>query len=399
MERILKKDILLKPINNYIYDSLMNRNLNRYYQIGSIVGILLVIQIISGILLTINYVGTVENSFKSVDYMIREINNGWVSRTVHINVAGLIFLFIYIHIYRGLLYGSYTKEKIYPWSIGVILLLFMIITAFLGYSLVYGNMSYWAMVVITNLLTVIPKYGNEIVNYLLGGYSIGESTIRRFYSLHYLIPFIIVGLTILHLITLHDVGGSNPLGVKKMIKKGGKSEKKNKEITFHPYYTYKDTLGVIIVITILIMILLKNPYYLTHYDNYQKANELVTPTHIVPEIYFLAYFAMLRSIPNKTLGVIVLLLSILSLLIIPYIHKGLINSNYYRPISYIALSIFIYNFILLTYVGQSPVEEPYLTMGQILLGYHFIYIYILIPLLSSIETLIYIYINKRILRI
>jgi ubiquinol-cytochrome c reductase cytochrome b subunit len=244
-------------------------------------------------------------------------------------------------------------------------------------------MSYWAIIVITNLLTIIPVYGDEIVNYILGGYSIGNATLSRFYSLHYLLPFIIVALTIFHLITLHNVGGSNPLGIKNI-----------DTLRFSPYYIIKDILGVLIAFIPLFYYIFYNPYYLSHPDNFVPANPLVTPSHIIPEIYFLAYFAILRSIPDKTLGVILLIFSILILLFLPFLHKGLINTSVFRPIYKYFLYIFFINFLLLTYIGQSPVSEPYITIGQILLTYHFIFILVIIPLISILESYFYLLLIK-----
>lgn len=375
-----KKNIILKSINNYLYDAIMPLNLNIFYQFGSIIGIILVIQIISGIFLTLNYVPKIEYAFNSVDYITREVRYGWLIRTLHLNGAALFFAYTYLHVARGLLYSSYTKFRKYTWTIGVIILFIMIITAFLGYSLVYGQMSYWAIIVITNLLTIIPVYGEEIVNYILGGFSIGNATLSRFYSLHYLLPFVIVALTIYHLITLHSVSGSNPLGIKNI-----------DTIRFSPYYIIKDILGILIALIPLLYFVFYNPYSLSHPDNFVPANPLVTPAHIIPEIYFLAYFAILRSIPNKTLGVLSLMLSILILLLLPYLHKGLVNTSVFRPIYKFFLYLFFINFILLTFVGQSPVSEPYITLGQILLIYHFIFILLIVPLLSLFESFLYLH--------
>lgn len=378
--RIIKREKILKIINNYIYDSLMSSNLNINYQYGSIIGIILIIQIISGIILSYYYIPDITYAFKSIDYITREVRNGWLIRTIHVNGAGLFFLFVYMHIGRSLLYGSYSKYRVKTWTIGVIILLILIITAFLGYSLIYSNMAYWAIIVITNLLTIIPNYGNEIVTYILGGYNIGNATIHRFYSIHYILPIIILGLTLGHIMTLHEVGGSNPLGISTRT-----------YVPFHPYYTIKDILGFIITFIIIGILIYYYPYILSHPDNFIKANALVTPTHIIPEIYFLALFAILRSIPNKTIGVIVLMGSIVSLLILPIIHKGLYHTSILRPIYRYTLYIFYINFILLTIIGESPVEEPYSTAGRILLIYYYIFIYIIIPITSIIETGITIY--------
>lgn len=385
MGRILKRNKILKIINNYIYDSQMANNLNIYYQFGSILGIFLIIQIISGIFLTFYYLPNINYAFDSVDYITREVQYGWLIRTIHLNGAALFFFFVYLHIARAFLYGSYTKYRYMTWSIGVIILFIMIITAFLGYSLVFANMSYWAIVVITNLLTIIPIYGNEIVNYIYGGYNIGNATLNRFFSIHYILPIIIVGLTMGHLMTLHNVGGSNPLGINNITSLT--------IIPFHPYYTFKDALGFLLAILFLSFFIFYFPYLLSHPDNFIPANPLVTPTHIIPEIYFLAFFAILRSIPNKTLGVLFLMFAILSLLIVPFLHKGLYHTTYFRPISRYFIYSFFINFILLTFIGQAPVEDPYILFGQIFVIYHFIFIFILIPFLSTFETFLYLFLT------
>lgn len=384
MERILKRNKLLQIVNNYIYDSLMPINLNILYQFGSILGIFLIIQIISGVLLTFYYIPHINYAFDSIDYITREVPYGWLIRTIHLNGAALFFLFVYLHIARALLYGSYTRYRLTTWTIGIIILFFMIITAFLGYSLVYAQMSYWAIAVITNLLTIIPKYGQEIVQYIYGGYNIGNATLNRFFSLHYLFPFIIVALTLSHLMTLHSVGGSNSLGINNI--------STYSFITFHPYYTFKDLLGFILAILLLLYFVFYHPYSLSHPDNFIPANPLVTPTHIIPEIYFLAYFAILRSIPNKTIGVLMLLFSILSLLFLPFLHKGLFHTSTFRPFSRYFIYSFFINFFLLTFIGESPVSEPFISLGQIFVFYHFFFLLFILPFLSFLESFLFLFI-------
>lgn len=293
---------------------------------------------------------------------MREVPLGYMIRYIHANSAALFFFVVYLHISRALMYGSYTKQRQETWTIGVIILLVMIITAFIGYSLVYGQMSYWAIAVITNLLTVIPYLGTDLVQFIYGGYNIGNATLTRFYALHYILPIIIAALSLAHLITLHNKGGSNPLGVN--------SVRSITFINFHPYYTIKDLLGITILGIIIIILVFFMPNLLGHTDNYIPANPLVTPSHISPEIYLLFYYMGLRSIPDKTLGVLVLLSFILVLLFLPYLHKGIINSIKFRPIYKIFLYVLFINFFLGTYLGGAEVAEPYISLARISTFYY-----------------------------
>jgi len=319
MNRKLKKNPLLKLVNNYVYDSLMPLNLNYWFNFGSLLGFFLIVQIVTGVLLAMNYIPHVDLAFDSIEYIMREVPYGYLIRYTHANGAALFFIAVYLHMARGLLYGSYSKPKTLTWSIGVIIFFLMIITAFIGYSLVYGQMSYWAIAVITNLLTVIPYVGHDLVLFIFGGFNIGGATLTRFYSLHYLLPFIIAALSIAHLITLHQVGGSNPLGLN--------SVSSVSLVNFHPYYSFKDLFGFVLAISLLVFLVFFFPNLLGHSDNYIPANPLVTPTHIVPEFYLLPFYALLRSIPNKTLGVLALLSAILVLLLLPFIHLGLVHTS------------------------------------------------------------------------
>lgn len=320
-------------------------------------------------------------AFDSIEYIMREVPKGYIIRYMHANGAGLFFILVYGHIARALMYGSYTKQRIMTWSLGVIILLLMIITAFLGYSIVYGQMSYWAIAVITNLLTVIPYVGKNIVEYIYGSYNIGNITLTRFYALHYILPIIIAAVSIAHLITLHNVGGSNPLGIN--------TARSLSFINFHPYYSLKDLLGIFLLLAIFIILLFFYPNLLGHTDNYIKANPMVTPTHIIPEFYLLYFYMGLRAIPDKTLGVIVLLSFILVLLLIPFLHKGIINTWKLRPIYRKFLILFFINFILGTYLGEQIASEPYVTLSKLSTIYYLSFILIIIPVVSFIETLLF----------
>lgn len=380
MKRILKRDPLLKIINNYVYDSLMPLNLNYFFNFGSLLGFFLIIQIFSGIFLAMNYIPHVDLAFDSIEYIMREIPYGYIIRYIHANGAALFFIIVYMHIARGLLYGSYIKKI--TWFIGVLIFFFMIITAFIGYSLVFGQMSYWAIAVITNLLTVIPYIGHDLVLFIFGGYNIGGATLTRFYSLHYLLPFIIAALSLAHLITLHQIGGSNSLGLN--------SVSSISLINFHPYYTLKDLFGFFIALSLLLFLVFFFPNLLSHSDNYIPANAMVTPTHIVPEFYLLPFYALLRSIPNKTFGVLALISAILILFSLPFFHLGLVHTSLFRPVYRIFLYVFFAVFLLLMFIGQAVPSEPFISIGQILGFYYFIFFIVLIPLISFFETFFFI---------
>ncbi len=396
MKRLLKQNVLLKKINNYLYDSELPININYLYNAGSLLGFILVVQIISGFFLASYYVADISLAFESIEYIMREVPQGYIIRYLHANGASLFFVVVYLHIARGLLYGSYTKARMSTWTVGVIILLVMIITAFIGYSLVMGQMSYWAIAVITNLLTVIPYFGHDIVEFIYGGFNIGNSTLTRFYALHYILPIIIVALVLAHLITLHNVGGTNPLGIS--TPNGTKSTKSTNLITFHPYFTIKDLLGIFGFAIILLFFVFFYPNLLGHTDNYIEANSLVTPAHIQPEFYLLFYYMGLRSIPNKTLGVVVLLSFILVLLFLPFLHKGIINTGKFRPIYRYLLFILFIDFLLGTYLGGTEVAEPYITLARICSGIYLIFFLGVVPIVSLIESGLFIILQKKRIR-
>jgi ubiquinol-cytochrome c reductase cytochrome b subunit len=380
MKRIMKRQPIIKNINNYIYDAIMPINIDYWYNIGAILGLILIIQIITGIILSMYYVARYDLAFESVIYIKKEINYGYLIQNIHSNGAFMFFFMTYLHIARNLIYGSYTYYKIGTWLQGIIILLLLIITAFLGYSLPLGNMSLWAIAVITNLLTILP-YGHDIVNYIYGGFTINDSTIGRFYTLHYLLPLIIAVLAIGHLITLHNKGGSNPLGLNTVKNLGG--------IRFHPYFIFKDVYGYFFLLLIFFYLVFYNSDYFNHSDNFIEANPLVTPSHIVPEIYLLPFYSILRAIPNKTLGVIALLSSILILSILPFIHLGLINTLRLRPLYKYIIYLFFINFLLLIYTGGALVEEPFITISQLSTFFYFSFFLLFTPFISFFESFIF----------
>nr|YP_010946633.1 cytochrome b [Margattea nimbata]WGO57351.1 cytochrome b [Margattea nimbata] len=361
-----KMQPLIKIINNSLIDLPTPSNINSWWNFGSMLGLCLMIQIITGIFLAMHYCPNIELAFSSVNHICRDVNYGWLLRTIHANGASMFFICIYMHVGRGMYYGSY--KFIHTWSIGVMILLLTMATAFMGYVLPWGQMSFWGATVITNLLSAIPYMGIDLVQWVWGGFAVDNATLNRFFTFHFLFPFIILAMVIMHLMFLHQTGSNNPLGMNSNIDK----------IPFHPYFSVKDLMGFMIMITLLIMLTLHNPYLLGDPDNFIPANPLVTPVHIQPEWYFLFAYAILRSIPNKLGGVIALFLSITILFIMP-LYKSKFQGNQFYPINQIMFWILVNTVILLTWIGAKPVEEPFIITGQILTILYFSY-YIFTPL-------------------
>nr|UGS80137.1 cytochrome b [Acantholachesilla sp. AcspLA] len=352
---------LLKIINNSLVDLPTPSSISSMWNFGSLLGICLMIQIISGLFLAMHYTADVTLAFNSVTHICRDVNNGWLIRTLHANGASFFFICIYMHVGRGMYYGSYNLFM--TWTIGVIILFLTMATAFLGYVLPWGQMSFWGATVITNLVSAIPYLGTMIVQWLWGGFAVDNATLTRFFTFHFILPFIILAMVMIHLLFLHQTGSSNPLGLKMNIDK----------ISFHPYFSFKDIVGFLIMIFMLILITLINPYLLGDPDNFIPANPLVTPVHIQPEWYFLFAYAILRSIPNKLGGVLSLVLSIAILFILP-----LTQLSYIKGYQFFFINKFLFWFytnlvILLTWIGARPVENPYIFLGQILTVLYFSY--------------------------
>ncbi len=369
------------PIFSVLREALVDhptpRNLNYWWNFGSLAGITLVIMIVSGLVLSMHYVPHVDLAFDSVEHIMRDVNYGWLIRYIHSVGASMFFLIVYIHIARGLYYGSYKSPREVLWWLGIIIFLLMIATAFLGYTLPWGQMSFWAATVITNLFSAIPLVGDNIVTWLLGGFSIDNPTLNRFYSFHYLLPFIIVGVVFLHIIALHKVGSNNPTGIDLTLKK--------EKIPFHPYYTIKDFFGFGVFFIIFGIFVFFLPNSLGHPDNYIPANPLVTPEHIVPEWYFLPFYAILRAIPFKLLGVLAMLGSILILFVLPWLDTCKVRSCRFRPIYKQFFWIFIFNFIVLGWVGSKVPEGHYLIISRICTAYYFTHFLIILPILGMFE--------------
>jgi len=352
------------------------KNLNYLWNLGSIAGIALVIQIITGVFLAMHYDPDTEGAFNSVERIMRSVNYGWLIRYIHAVGASMFFVVVYIHMMRGLYYGSYKKPRELLWQIGVVIFIIMMATAFMGYVLPWGQMSYWGATVITNLFSAIPFFGESIVNWLWGGFSVDNPTLNRFFSLHYLLPFTIVAFVCLHLVALHKHGSNNPKGID--------LEEKDK-IPFHPYYTVKDFFGFGVYFLIFAFFVFYEPNYLGHPDNYIPANPLVTPAHIVPEWYFLPFYAILRAIPSKLGGVVAMFSSIIILMFLPWLDRSPVRSANYRPWYRIAFFIFIIDVLILGFVGGKPVDGIYVLMGRLATLYYFFHFLILLPIISKYE--------------
>nr|YP_008593351.1 cytochrome b [Ephestia kuehniella]AGV04671.1 cytochrome b [Ephestia kuehniella]ANH54404.1 cytochrome b [Ephestia kuehniella] len=362
---------ILKIINNSLIDLPSPSNISSLWNFGSLLGLCLIIQIITGLFLTMYYTANIELAFNSVNYICRNVNYGWLIRTLHANGASFFFICIYIHIGRGIYYESFNLK--YTWIVGVLILFILMGTAFLGYVLPWGQMSFWGATVITNLLSAIPYLGNMLVNWIWGGFAVDNATLTRFYTFHFLFPFIILMMTMIHLLFLHMTGSNNPLGINSNLDK----------IPFHPFFIFKDLIGFIILLFLLLMLTLINPNLLGDPDNFIPANPLVTPIHIQPEWYFLFAYAILRSIPNKLGGVIGLIFSILILMILPFTFNKKIQGIQFYPINQIMFWSLISIIFLLTWIGARPVEDPYIITGQLLTFFYFSY-FIMTPIINKL---------------
>src|ERR1700757_3331757 len=353
------------------------RNLSYWWNYGSLSGIMLVIMIVSGIVLATQYTPSSALAFDSVERIMRDVNYGWLVRYVHMNGASMFFAIVYIHLFRGLYYGSYKTPRELLWIIGVIILLLLIATAFMGYVLPWGQMSYWAATVITNLSSAIPVVGPGIVTFLWGGFAVGDPTLHRFYALHYLLPFIIVAVVLLHLVALHRHGSNNPLGIDH---KGPQDT-----IPFHPYYTIKDLFGLTVFLLISAFFVFYAPNSLGEPANYMPANPMQTPNHIVPEWYLLPYYAILRSVPNKLLGVILAFGSIFLMFIVPWLDTSPVRSARFRPVYKWVFWLLVIDVVALGWVGANPPEGIVVTVGQIATLYYFVHFLILFPVIGKVE--------------
>ena len=369
------KNYLISLLNNHLIAYPTPINLSYAWSFGSLAGICLIIQILTGIFLAMHYTPHIELAFSSVEHIMRDVNNGWLIRYMHANGASMFFIVVYCHIFRGLYYGSYIKPRQLLWCSGVVIFILMMGTAFMGYVLPWGQMSFWGATVITSLVSAVPVVGQIITEWLWGGFNVDNATLNRFFSLHFLLPFVLAGLTIVHLALLHKVGSNNPLGTDSYVDK----------ISFYPYFVVKDIFAFFIFLFFFCIFIFYLPNFLGHPDNYIPANPVVTPVHIVPEWYFLPYYAILRSIPDKLYGVLAMGGSLIVLFLIPFINTSEIRSTDFRPIFKFFYWLLVIDFAILGWIGQKPVTDTFIIMGQFGTTFYFVFFLFIIPLVGIIE--------------
>jgi len=375
--RILKSHPLLKMVNSYIIDSPQPSNISYLWNFGSLLAFCLIIQIVTGVTLGMHYTPNVLEAFDSVEHIMRDVNNGWLIRYLHSNTASAFFFIVYLHIGRGIYYGSYKAPRTLVWVIGTVILVLMMATAFLGYVLPYGQMSLWGATVITNLMSAIPWVGQDIVEFIWGGFSVNNATLNRFFALHFVLPFILAALVLMHMIALHDTAGSsNPLGVPVYYDR----------LPMAPYFLFKDLITIFIFIFVLSLFVFFYPNMLGDSDNYIMANPMQTPPAIVPEWYLLPFYAILRSIPNKLLGVIAMLAAILIIMLLPISDLGATKGLQFRPLSKIVFYVFLMNFLLLMQLGAKHVETPFIEIGQLSTVLYFSHFLFILPAVSILEN-------------
>ena len=374
--RLLKSHSLLRLFNSYVVDSPQPSNISYLWNFGSLLATCLVIQILTGCFLAMHYQPHVDFAFNSVEHIMRDVNNGWLIRYTHANVASFFFIFVYGHIGRNIYYGSYKSPRILAWSIGVIILVLMMAIAFLGYVLPYGQMSLWGATVITNLLSAIPVFGQDLVELIWGGFSVSNATLNRFFSLHYILPFLLAALALAHLIALHTHGSNNPNGI----------SSNGDRYAIHPYYMFKDLITIFFFFLALSVIVFYYPNLLGHSDNYIEANPMSTPASIVPEWYLLPYYAILRSIPNKLLGVLAMFGSLLILLILPIVDVSRQRGNQFRPAMKVAFWFFVFNFFILMWIGSQHPNEPFVFIGQVSTFFYFAWFALIVPVIGLVEN-------------
>jgi len=368
----------LLTLANHLTDTPTPKNLNYWWTFGGILTFCLITQIITGLVLAMHYIAHADLAFSSVEHIMRDVNYGWLIRYIHANGASMFFLAVYIHIFRSLFYGSYKAPREIIWILGIMIYLLMMAAAFMGYVLPWGQMSFWGATVITNLFSAIPLVGESITTWLWGGYSVDNPTLTRFFTLHYLIPFLILGLVVLHIWALHVPGNNNPVGID--IQKPSKDT-----VPFHPYIVIKDLFALLLFMIVFAFFVFYSPNILGHADNYIEANPLVTPAHIVPEWYLLPFYAILRSIPDKLLGVVAMLSAIFILAALPWLDTSKVRSAVFRPLYKQFYWILVIDVLILGYVGAMPAEGLYLLIARVATAYYFLHFLLILPILGKIE--------------
>ena len=354
------------------------KNLNYMWNFGSLAGLSLVIMIVTGIVLAMSYTAHVDYAFESVERIMRDVNHGWLIRYIHMNTASFFFIVVYLHIFRGLYYGSYKAPRELLWILGVVIFLLMMATAFMGYVLPWGQMSFWGATVITNLFSAIPLVGETIVTFLWGGFSVDNPTLNRFFALHYLMPFLIAGVVVLHIVALHRFGSNNPIGID--------TKGRQDTISFHPYYTIKDIVGIAMFLLLLAIAVFFFPNAMGHPDNYIPANPMQTPAHIVPEWYFLPFYAILRAVPDKLGGVLLMFGAIAILFVLPWLDRSPVRSARFRPVFRIFFWLLFIDAIALGYLGGKPAEGIYVTLSRVATAWYFLHFLVILPMLSVFEN-------------